>query len=64
MRLSSFRIKSCEKCMLTMNTKSHCDNQASRYCQPNLAWLAVSSALDTQTKHLGWKLPQKRLLPW
>ena len=50
--------------MLTMNTKSHCYNQASHYCQLSLAWLAVSSALDTQTKHVGWKLPHKRLLPW
>lgn len=54
----SNRVKNCLR-VLVMITESHCDNQTSLYCQPNLYWLAVSSALDTQTNNLGWKLPQK-----
>lgn len=40
---------------------SHCDNQASPSLS-KLYWQAVSSALDTQTKHLGWKLTLKKVI--
>lgn len=42
--------------------QSQCDNQTSLSSQPSLYRLDVSSASDTQTKHLGWKPPQKKVI--
>lgn len=45
-----------------VNTESHCDKPGQPLVSTKPLPASLSSALDTHTKHLEWKLPPKKVI--